>query len=228
MINVWTIGKYRMMLYNLHGDLQKSIRTETQPLDIAVTRDGELVYTDPEDKTVNIINSSEIKTVITLKGWQPFGVCITSSGDLLIFERSDDRKQTQVVRYFGSTQKLSNQYKSNGQPLYSSFGMNLYSSCGMYFISENRNLDICVSDYAAGAVVVLSQVGKLRFKYIGSSFTTQFFPLGIATDSNNRILTADYGSKYIHIIDEDGQLIKYIDNCQLSFPYSTGTVPVIG
>ena len=55
-----------------------------------------------------------------------------SSGDLLVITLSDDGKQTKVVRYFGSTQ---NQTK----PLYS-------SGYGDKYLSENRNLDICVAD----------------------------------------------------------------------------------
>lgn len=209
--NVWTIGGHRLMLYSLQGDLKKIIKTEKQPLDIAVTRDGKLVYTDPEERTVNIVKNSKIKTVITLKGWIPFGVCSTSSGDLLIVEVSDDRKQTKVVRYFGSTPKLNIQYDNKEQPL--------FSSIGMYFVSENGNLDICVSDYTGCAVVVVSKVGELRFKYTGPSFTFHFFPIGVATDSNNLILIAEYSNQCIHIIDENGQLIKYIKNLEISFPY---------
>ncbi|XP_048749219.2 probable E3 ubiquitin-protein ligase MID2 [Ostrea edulis] len=210
---IWTCGDKKIMkLHNLQGNLLKSIQTQSGdwPRGLAVTRDGCIVYTDTVTRTINIMKKNHLPKVIKLKGWIPVNVCSTSADDLLVIMVSDGRKQYKVVRYSGSTETQTIQFDDQGRPLYSSGG----------YISENRNLDICVADREDEAVVVVNQSGSLRFRYTGLPSNTKksFNPVGIATDSESHILIADYYNDRVHIVDQDGQFLSYIDNCHLHRP----------
>ncbi|XP_078321299.1 uncharacterized protein LOC144621589 [Crassostrea virginica] len=223
---IWTSDNNKIMkLYNLKGELLKSVTTKSgnSPWDIAVTRSGGLVYADYEDSSINLVSGTQTlfrrlvsgtQTLITLRGWRPLCLCSTVSGDLLVTMTSDDGKQAKVVRYSGSTEKQTIQYDDQGNPLYSS-GV-LYTK----YLSENRNSDICVADCDAGAVVVVSAAGKLRFRYTGPPSTPResFLPRGITTDSQANILASDPGYNRIHVIDQDGIFLRFLHNCDLLVP----------
>nr|XP_022309160.1 uncharacterized protein LOC111114909 [Crassostrea virginica] len=213
---IWTRGNNEIMkLYNLKGELLRSVQTKSgdAPEDIAVTRSGGLVYADWDDRSINLVSGTQIQTLITLRGWIPLYLCSTVSGDLLVIMDSDDDKQTKVVRYSGSTEKQTIQRDDQGKPL--------YTSGNIKYLSENRNSDICVADYAAGAVVVVSAAGKLRFRYTGPPSTPRgsFYPYCITTDSQANILTSDYENHRIHIIDQDGLFLRFLHNCGLQYPW---------
>ena len=170
-----------MSLYNLQGELLRFIQTKSKngAWNIAVTQDKNLIYTDYGDRSVNLVRGTQIQKLITLKGWAPLYLCISSSGDLLVVMMNDKNEETRVVRYSGSTKTQRIQWDAQGKPLFT-------PGSSSKFLGENRNQDICVADNGAGAVVVVGAAGKLRFRYTGPPSTPResFYPLGITTDSH--------------------------------------------
>ncbi|XP_078341242.1 uncharacterized protein LOC144627626 [Crassostrea virginica] len=215
---IWTSGETAdIKCFNIQGVLQNTIKTKSGylPYDIDVDRDGALLYCDGVIKTVYKVKNDQTEEIIKLQGWTPVNLCVTSSSDLLVTMFSDDNTQSKVVRYSGSSVKQTIQFDDEGQPLYSR------RTIWIKYITENRNLDICVSDYGAGAVVVVNQAGKLRFRYTGHTSPSKnqpFKPRSITTDSQSRILTADCNNHCIYILEENGQFLRYIDNCDLKSP----------
>ncbi|XP_034329050.2 protein wech-like [Magallana gigas] len=215
---VWTSGwNDKINCFSIKGSLLRKVNTESgeMPNDIAVDSNGHIIYLDWQTRTVNKVKNGEIKVLITLRGWTPVNLCVISTSDLLVSMYSNDKSQSKVVHYSGYTEKQSFQFDDECKPLYS-------ANAKIKYITENRNHDICLADWGANAVVVVNQDGKLRWRYTGYSSVTKvqpFRPYGITTDSESRILTTDCDNCCIHILDQNGQFLRYIDTFDLDGPW---------
>lgn len=239
MDEIWTCGQgSKIKCFNMNGNSINAIKTKSgeEPDDIAVTSDGCLLYSDRKTKTINKVMNGQIERLIKLQKWTPTYLCVTSSRDLLVGMSHEFKSQNKIVRYSGAVEKQTIKYDEDNTFLYS-------RENGAKYITENKNLDICVADRAAGAVVVVNQSGKLRFRYKNHHFKENpFIPRGITTNSQSQILTADLSNLCIHILDQDGQFLNYINFTSINEPgglcvdtldnlfvaeYKTGDVKVI-
>lgn len=195
---IWTYAKMgEIKCFNSDGKRINTIITKsgTYPNDIAVTRYRDLLYIDWESNTVNKVSDGQTEEVIKLEGWTPLNLCVSFSDDFLVVFINDKETQSKLVRYSETSEKQTIQFDEEGKPLYSG---NFKIKC----LTESRNMDICLADYEAGAVVVVNQAGKLRFRYTGHRSEAQknpFIPHGITTNSQSQILTADCNNHCIHV-----------------------------
>ncbi|XP_065937978.1 uncharacterized protein [Magallana gigas] len=214
---IWTNGRTRdIKCFNIKGSFLHTIQTQSGifPYDIAVDSDGYLLYSDWKARSVYKYRNRHTEELIRLQEWVPGNLCVTSTGDLLVTMFSVDYTQSKVVCYSGSSEKRTIQFDDEGKPLFS-------GNSNTKYITENRNHDICVADSAACVVVVVNQDGKLRWRYSGHPSVTKnnlFEPFGITRDSQSHILTADFHNHCIHILDQNGQFLRYFDNCDLEYP----------
>ncbi|XP_048741733.2 E3 ubiquitin-protein ligase TRIM71-like [Ostrea edulis] len=201
---------------DIHGSVRDTVTTTCQycPNHITVTRQGELVYSDGDSRTVNIVRHGRSETLITIpQGWHPGILCCTKSGDILVSMYTTDFSQRKIVRYQGHTVKQEIDRDDDGEPIYKGGKYPLY-------VVENNNGDICASDNNADTVVVVNKSGRVRFRYDGTPARRKksFNPVPIVTDSMSQIIVADINNDCLHILDQNGQFLRCVDNCGLDKP----------
>lgn len=112
---IWSSGRTdTISLHNLLGKLLETVKTDSmrEPLGIAVTQFGDLMFTDYSGRFINIVKNKQIHLLIKLQDWRPRGLCCTISGDVLVImgnannddddddtdNKNDAVKETKVVR----------------------------------------------------------------------------------------------------------------------------------
>lgn len=155
---------------------------------------------------VFLLNHHNTKILMDLQDWRPRGLCFGEDDDLFVSMRKQDMSESKVVRYRDGEAKHDYQFDDKGNRLYSIHTKSFLHVC------QNRNGDICVAD--ADAVVVLNVEGMLKFVYRGHLSTPEnkFTPRNIATDINSLIITNDLHNHKVHILDCDGNFLRFIKN----------------
>lgn len=205
---IWTSGRRNdITQIDRKGNILLSIKTHGNHWVLSIDNQQRLVFSKSYDTKVYMYKEGNVETCLNLTNWLPRGICHTKNGDMLVSMRSENKKQSKVVRYSGTTETQTIQYDGQGEPLFST------SSTAVLLLTENGNGDICVSDNSGHEVVVVNASGGLRFKYRGSqqSKYTAFQPYKIATDVNHHILINDNMNNIVHITDSGGNCIRYIE-----------------
>ncbi|XP_052676876.1 tripartite motif-containing protein 2-like [Crassostrea angulata] len=195
---VWMGGNTKeLKLFDLQGHLHRTVSI-TYVGSFIYMLNKQVGYIDENKRAVKIIsNSNNDVTIFTTGDWNPRGITSTASGDLLVCLYKDN--QSKVVRYSSTGGVLQEiQYDSLCQPIYSS----------PYYITENVNGDIIVTDWKKNSVIAVNRLGILRFSY--SKEENIFFASAVVHDSFGHVIIADYRGDKIHLLDRDGQFLRYI------------------
>lgn len=199
---------------DIHGSTLDRFTTDCQirPNGISVNCVGELLYSDCDNRTVNVVRCGQAKVLIPLPiEWSPYSVCCTKSENILVHASSVERNK--IIRYRGQTVTQDIDKDNNGISIFQNgrFTLNM---------AENNNGDICVSDVNAERIVVIDSTGRVRFRYDGKPAKRKntFSPRCIVTDSLNQILTTDVNNYCVHILDQNGEFLKCLNNSELRVP----------
>nr|XP_022311986.1 tripartite motif-containing protein 3-like isoform X2 [Crassostrea virginica]XP_022311987.1 tripartite motif-containing protein 3-like isoform X2 [Crassostrea virginica]XP_022311988.1 tripartite motif-containing protein 3-like isoform X2 [Crassostrea virginica] len=202
---------------DIHGTVRDTVTILclNMPNDISVTRGRKLIYSVANSETVTIVSHGKSETlIITPQGWRPGRLSCTRSGDILVQMQTGGRSKHKIIRYQGQNIKREINKDGQGNPIFKDGFFSL-------FMSENNNGDVCVSDPNAGTVVVVDKTGRVRFRYDGTPASREkaFSPRGIVTDALNQIIVADYNNNCLHILDQNGQFLRCVDDCGLEHPF---------
>nr|XP_022312660.1 uncharacterized protein LOC111117740 isoform X4 [Crassostrea virginica] len=185
-------------LHSVEDQLSSGIGIHT------VNSEGELIYIDKEYNIIKLCNDMKTTTTFikhTDTTWEPQCVyCSPSSGDLLVGMRDTRTYTGKVVRYDNTGKRKQTIPHDDNTP------HTLYE--WPWFITENNNLDVLVSDVVA--VVVTSGEGVHRFSYTGPPSGSRLQPYGICTDVMSHILVSDYTTSTVQMLDRDGQFLSYV------------------
>ncbi|XP_065929133.1 tripartite motif-containing protein 2-like [Magallana gigas] len=176
-----------------------------------VTQEGDLIYTDIDNKVINRITpENTIIEFIKTELWVPLSIHSSHiNGDILVGMRKNGAGK--VTRYKKTGTLIQNiECDNKGQKLYDI----------PHNITENLNSDICTSDKGKRAVVVVDKAGQHRFSYKGQG--ALFYPRGVCTDVLGHILVCDYYSDTVYLLDQDGQFLCILLTKQqgVNDPYS--------
>lgn len=184
----------------------------------AENSDNELFYIHNNNNNIYKLSKDKKNTLFIMKSSSLEYQCVYWSAitnDLLVGMYREDKQTGLVSRYNQAGQRTQTiQHDSTGLELY----------CKPYYITENHNGDVVVSDsglHTSGAVVVTNHEGRHRFSYTGPQPESVFQPLGICTDSMSHILVCDTLNRSIQLLHKDGQFLCHleIEEHLLFFPY---------
>jgi hypothetical protein len=215
---IWVSGTDKTIRrVDIHGSVRDTVITTCNPYPsgITVTRQEELVYSDYNNRTVNIVRHGRTETLITTpRGWWPGKLCCTKSGDILVCMYTTDKSENKIPRYQGHTVTQEIDRDEDGKPIYKGGEYPLY-------VVENNNGDVCASDMNAITVVVVNKSGRVRFRYDGTPARRKklFIPAHIVTDSMSQIVVADINNDCLHILHQNGQFLRCVDNFGLDDAY---------
>ncbi|XP_078327199.1 uncharacterized protein LOC111125605 [Crassostrea virginica] len=195
---VWMGGHSgELKLFYMQGHLHHTVTiTDTGMYLCMYTK--QVVNSDRSDNTVKKISDDDtVVTMFTTGDWVPNGIAGSASGDLLVCLLKDD--QSKVVRYSSTGTVLQEiQYDSQCQPLYQ----------WAWYIAENVNGDIIVTDFKKVIVIAVDRLGIFRFTYSGRN--KDFDACSVVTDSVGHVYVTDFKGDKIHMLDRDGRFLRYI------------------
>lgn len=206
----------------VNGEVKQMMELGAYSRDFFIDDDGTHVHACT-DKTVRTVSPDNINILFSTKPLIPLCVCKSSNGEILLslvdnLSNSRSRSSTRVVQRMTRTGQVTATYQNQEDgrtPLFTK----------PYRMTLSSQKDLIVADHTSshtGRLCVLNEDGRLRFIYEGKSGKKDFKPNGVCCDTESHILVADSASHAIHILDQDGKLLRHLITKKegLVYPFS--------
>lgn len=170
----------------------------------SISRKGELLYAEKDTNSiVKVTPQNGIKFINTEK-WKPLSILCSKMNDDIIVGLQKDR-EAKLTKYDKFGVQLRDIEKSKQGSMFQ----------WPHYLAENKNGDICVSDFGKEALVVVRTTGNIRCIYEGMPHQTAFLPYGVCTDNAGHIFVTNGDSfntenSSIHILDQNGHLLSLL------------------
>ena len=216
----------KVTLIDVHG---KEIKTldSMYPQDMAIDVTGSIYLGSfstgviskmaPDNRVIDIANTKPLR---------PISLCVTQSGDILVaivdtlLKDFAKCKQTYVVKLdIMGSEKQKIALDDIGKK-----GLFKY----LVYVNENGNGDIVVIDrldIGKGRLYILSDKGKVKFSFSGSSdLVTPFNPTAVCCDDQCRIIVTDLNNFHLHLLNAKAEPLQLLMTKKdgLVNPYSIG------
>ncbi|KAK3093471.1 hypothetical protein FSP39_016160 [Pinctada imbricata] len=206
-----------MYLYDSSGKVVRSITVKGSNgiNDMETRRSREMIVTCNDRKVRCVSVNGEVSTVIDTFPFEPQGVCLTDSEDVVVCMRGQDKKNHIAVFSPDTGRKLREIRRMDGQ--------GKQQITDPYRVVSNGK-DLCAVNRDPKHVVCVNERGDVRWVYDGkeANLTKSFDLRGISVDKYNNLLVTDWNNDCVHYIDREGRLIQIIltqDQTGLSWPW---------
>ena len=209
-------GDKKLQLINRRRAVKDTIDTNFAFNDITISPQGNLLLSDKDSNSIVSISGEKVaKTLFntsTNTGWfktscKPHGLCYLHSGDIALTFADEGR----VVIYSMSGKVIKELDKKLFR--YPRKVAQSKINSDLYITDTDAKTFLC-----PGKVVALNKNYEVRFEYAGPEGREIFSPFDLCSDDAGNVLITDYNYNTIHILDEDGHVIRYLEG--LREPYS--------
>ncbi|XP_061186406.1 uncharacterized protein LOC133194470 [Saccostrea echinata] len=201
----WVSGKdTTIKCVDIQGSVQDSVKTTfmERPTDITLTRQGDLIYNDYKNRTLNIVRHGRTEVLITTQeDWKPRGLCSTRSGNilkgkfkLLLSENTNgdicaSDPNANIVTVLDKLGRVRFRYDGTPARMKEAF----YPSQTVTY-SMNQ---IIVADYNNGCLHILDENGQ----FLRCVYTCELnSPYGLSVDSEGRLWVGLCYSRAVKVI----------------------------
>lgn len=169
------------------------------PSDVAVTTDGDILFTDFDEKSVSRVSGKTRVLITTFStDWNPKGLCSGMHDEVYV---------CQVENKYGKVTKFNKEGILLFEYVLDGNGSHIFLQPS--YVCRNERSNIFVSDTLKHAIIGLDPCGNVRFEYKRniSDDRSPFDPRGLDIDVDGNIAVVDYGNHEVILLNDIGEFL---------------------